>query len=179
MRMFLLYTLLLAAVCLAGCDDDNNGNAISSYITLHDKSVAVHAPGRPDADISPTGELNIANKSIALTDSERALLRHYHVTAFAVRDHGIATGKAGAATGMTAIRSVASNLANGTPDKIDSEVNASAVKVEAKVALICNDLADLRSTQETLANQLPAFRPYATIKADEAQRCRGEVHERR
>ena len=86
----------------------------------------------------------------------------------------------GAAVAGQAIRSVASGLASGDTDKIDAEVNASAARVEAKAALICDDLAEIQSTQQTLASQLEAFRPYALIKADEADKCRrGLKHHQR
>ncbi len=178
MRTLLFTTLFLAAACLTGCQAKEASTTIGSYITLHGDTVAVHAPNRPDAQITANGELTIANRPIAVTDSERDLLKHYHATALAVRKHGIATGIAGMATAGRAISSVASGLASGNTDKIDTEVNASAAKVEASAALICNDLAEIHATQESLAGQLEAFKPYALIKANEADDCRGHVEKR-
>lgn len=175
MRVFLPATLLLSAACLAGCHADEHSITISSYITLHGETVAVHAPDRPDALINANGELTIGNKPIAVTASEHELLKQYHVTAMAIRDHGIATGKAGIETAGRALGSVASGLASGNTDKIDAEVSASVAKVDASAALICTDLAQIHTTQESLASQLEAFRPYALIKADEARHCRNQV----
>ncbi|TAM62322.1 MAG: hypothetical protein EPN49_04610 [Rhodanobacter sp.] len=172
MRTHLLPLMLLAATCLAGCDDDGRHETIANYISIHDGSIAVHAPGRADADISAAGDLSIANASVPVTAAQRDLLKHYYGAALTLRDHGIATGKAGIATAGQALKSVASGLASGNPDKIDSEVNASAARVEAQAALVCNDLADLRTAQQALAAQLPAFQPYAQIKASEADDCR-------
>jgi hypothetical protein len=180
MRVYLLPMLILSAACLVGCHHDDGGNnfdTVTNYISIHDGSIAVHAPGHADADITAAGDLSIANKSIPVTPAQRDLLKHYYAAAMATRDHGIATGKAGMDTAGTALRSVASGLASGNTDKIDTEVNASAAKVEAQVALICNDLADIHATQETLASQLADFRPYALIKASEATDCqRGLKH---
>jgi len=172
MRIHLLPVMLLAAACLTGCDGSGHHDTISNYISIHDGSIAVHAPGRADADISAAGDLSIADTNVPVTATQRDLLRHYYDTALTLRDHGIATGKAGIATAGQALKSVASGLASGDTGKIDGEVNASAARVEAKAALVCNDLADLRTAQEALAAQLPAFRPYAQIKASEADRCR-------
>ena len=172
MRIHLLTIMLLAAAGLAGCDGSGHHDTISNVISIHDGSIAVHAPGRADADISAAGDLSIADTNVPVTAAQRDLLRHYYSTALTLRDHGIATGKAGIATAGQALKSVASGLASGNPDKIDSEVNASAARVEAQVALVCNDLADLRTVQEALAAQLPAFQPYAQIKASEADKCR-------
>lgn len=172
MRAYLLPIMLFSAASLLGCAGGDNDNSITNYISIHDGSVAVHAPHRADANITAAGKLSIAGQSITVTAPQRDLLKHYYATALALRDHGIATGAAGMATASQALSSVASGLASGQPDKIDAEVNASAAKIEAKVALICNDLADIRSTQEALASQLAAFQPYALIKDSEADECR-------
>jgi hypothetical protein len=172
MRAFPLSMMLLLAASLAACDNSDRHDTVTNYISIHEGSVSVHAPGRADADITAAGALSIADTSVAVTPAQRDLLRHYYSTALTLRDHGIATGKAGVATAGQALRSVASGLASGNTDKIDSEVNASAAKIEAKANLVCIDLADLQSTQNTLATQLPAFQPYALIKTHEAADCR-------
>lgn len=173
MRVLLLSTMLLAATCLTGCHDSDRRDSLTSHLSVDAQNVAVHAPGRPDAEISPTGDLTIAGQSIPVATAQRELLKHYHATALALRDQAITTGKAGIATAGQAISSVASGLANGQPDKIDAEVSASANKVDASAALVCNDLAEVRTTQEALARQLEAFRPYAVIEADEVEDCPG------
>ncbi|WP_449428724.1 hypothetical protein [Rhodanobacter umsongensis] len=173
MRAYLFPMMFVIATGMAGCNSSDRYDTITNYLSVHAGNVAVHAPGRGDADITAAGDLSIAGNNVAVNDAQRDLLKHYYMTAQAIRDHGIATGEAGAAVAGKALGSVASGLASGDTSKIDSEVNASAAKVEAQAALICNDLADLRSTQETLASQLPAFQPYALIKANEADDCRG------
>jgi hypothetical protein len=171
MSPYLLPLTFLIVVGIAGCSFNDNDDTVTDHISIHDGSIAVHAPGRADADITAAGDLSIAGTSIPVTTPERDLLSHYYTTALTLRDHGIATGKAGVATANKALSSVASGLASGNTDKIESEVNASAAKVEAQAVLVCNDLADLRTTQETLAGQLSAFQPYALIKAQEADDC--------
>ena len=182
MRAYLLPVLVLIAAGVAGCSSGTtttyiSGDSVTNYITIHNGIIAVHAPDRADADITATGDLSISGTSVTVTDAQRDLLKHYYSAAVALRDHGIATGNAGIATAGKAISSVASGLLSGNTDKIDGEVNASAAKVEAKVALICTDLAELRSNQETLAAQLPAFQPYAVIKADDADDCQHDVRD--
>jgi hypothetical protein len=179
MRTFLPLMMFLFAAGLAGCGSSSDHyDTIANYISIHAGRVAVHAPGHADADITSAGDLSIDGASITVTPAQRDLFKHYYDTALALRDHGIATGNAGIATAGKAIASVASGLASGTPDKIDSEVNASAAKVEAKATLVCNDLTELQSTQNTLASQLPAFQPYALIKSHDVDDCRGTVKHR-
>ena len=179
MRILPLLPVFLLAAGLIGCGHDSaHDDTIGNYLSIHDGSVAVHAPDRADANISVAGNLGIDGTSITVTPAQRDLLKHYYTTALTLRAHGIATGNAGIATAGKALASVATGLASGHPDKIDGEVNASAAKVEAKALLVCHDLAELQSTQNALATQLPAFQPYALIKNHEVDDCRGEVKER-
>jgi hypothetical protein len=171
MRAYFSPIMLLLAAGITGCNGSRS-DSILSYLSVHDGIVAVHAPGRTDADINAAGDLIIDGKNVKVNDPERTLLKRYYTSAIAIRDHGIATGEAGIATASNALTSVASGLASGNTDKIDTEVNASAAKVEAQASLVCTDLADLRSTQETLASQLTAFQPYALIKAKDPEVCR-------
>ena len=168
MRIPLIVSLLLSTACLAACHQDVS---IDNAISLTDGSIAVHAPGRPDADISAAGDLSIEGNNVAVTDAQRDLLKHYYTSALALRDHGIATGKAGAKVASTAISSVAKGLSSGNTSNIDSEVNASAAKVEAMAANICMDLQQIQVTQDALASQLDAFRPYAVIKGSKVDDC--------
>lgn len=175
MRTFTLVTILLLSTSLAGCSshsDRDRYDTVTNYLSIHDGSVAVHAPGRPDADISAAGDLSIKDTSVTVTPAQRELLKHYYDTALTLRAHGIAAGNAGIATAGKAISSVASGLASGDTDKIDRDVNASAAKVEAQANLVCHDLAELQSTQDKLASQLPTFKPYALIESHEADDCR-------
>ena len=171
MRIVTPACLLLLALSLTACDKSHYDVSIDNAIGLEDGHIAVHAPGQPDADITATGDLSIAGNAIAATPAQHDLLKSYYAAAMAIRDHGIATGKAGAQVASTALTSVAKGLASGHTDQIDGEVNASAAKVEAQAAKICEDLQQLGTLQNSLAAQLEAFRPYATIKPDEAEKC--------
>ena len=173
MRTFTLLTILLLSIGLVGCSSHSDRyDTVTNYLSIHDGSVSVHAPGRPDADISAAGDLSISGAGVTVTSGQRGLLKHYYDTALTLRTHGIAAGNAGIATAGKAISSVASGLASGDTDKIDRDVNASAARVEAQANLVCQDLAELQSTQDTLAAQIPAFKPYALIRSHEAEDCR-------
>jgi hypothetical protein len=162
------------ATLLAGCSmqfdfDDSTG---LHGISFHDGSIAVHARGAPNADITATGDLSIDGKAVALTPEQRTLLKQYYVQVMAVRDDGIATGKAGAAMAGHAIGSVASGLAHGDPDSIGPAIDARAKQVEAKAMAVCNDVQALQAQQNAIASALPAFRPYARIGARSVTNCK-------
>lgn len=172
MKHKLLFACLLLAPALAACSDTGvadsghlNGNW---HVAFDDGGLVINAPGKPDAHIDANGNLRIGDTPVMVTPMQRDSLKHYYAGATAVRDDGIATGKAGAALGLHAVGSVFGNLLSGTPDKIDKDMDARSKSVDASAQHLCDDLVQLKATQETIAAQLPAFRPYQVF--------RGEVH---
>jgi hypothetical protein len=169
---------------LAGCSGSSDhvsviglhdGSLINGHIGLNDDKATLHVDGLPDAVISAAGDLSIDDKPVSVDASQRSLLQTYYRNVAGIRDHGIETGKEGAATAGVALKSVASGLANGDTGQIDKQVNAQADKVRQSAMKICQDLADTQTTQNALALQLPAFKPYAGLVADSDVRdCRKE-----
>lgn len=164
----------LLAVTLAGCSGSGNNHlqlGFQHISVLDGSSIAVHARSGPDAIVSAAGALSIGGKDVPTTPAQEELLKQYFASVAALRADAIATGMAGVATAGTAIRSVVSGLANGTPDQIGPAVEARAATVEVQAAKVCNDLAEVRSKQEAVAVQLAAFRPYALIDAEQVSDC--------
>lgn len=153
---------LLLASALAACS--NHGSATANhYVSFVDQTVVVSVHGNPDAHVGANGDLSIGSNTIAVTPSQRTLLKRYYSEAVAVRDDGIETGKAGAAEGAHAVGSVFGNLIAGTPDKIDRDTSGRDKDVEAAAQRLCGDLLQLKTTQGDVAAQLPAFGPYAVF----------------
>jgi hypothetical protein len=168
-RFLLIPGLTLLA---AACTDHGIGQgSVFQHFDVVDGTVVVHSRTAPDATIDANGQFAIDGKTAPLSDAQHELFRHYRERVLALRHDAVETGKAGAATGVQAIASVASGLANGTPEKIDEEIQAKAAKVEAHAKQVCGDLADIRSIQQSLVTQLPAFAPYATIEASMVADC--------
>lgn len=165
-------SLTLIALATAGCGRDAGNTSVFSHISvLGSNEIAIHARSGPDATVSADGNLTIDGKTIVVTAPQRDLLKSYFAGAIALRNDAVATGAAGVATAGQAIGSVVSGLANGKPDEIGPAVEARAAKVEAQAKKICVDLSALRTTQDALASQLSAFRPYATIDTGEVAKC--------
>ena len=154
---------LTFAMLLSGCDINYDDSSVLGHISLGDGSIAVHARNAPDAIVNPAGDLSIDGKAVALTPDQRDLLKQYYAQVMAVRDDGIATGKAGAAMAGHAMGSVASGLAHGNPDSIGPAIEARAKEIKAKAMAVCNDVAALQAKQDAIANALPVFKPYALI----------------
>lgn len=167
-----LTCLILFGLAMAGCSNDvGNTSAFHHISVLNSTQIAIHAHSGPDAFVSVDGDLSIDGKTVAITPTQRELLRQYFAGAIALRDDALATAAAGMATASQAIGSVVTGLAGGKPDQIGPAIEARAAKVEAQAAKVCADLSALRAKQETIAGQLAAFRPYATIDAGQIGDC--------
>lgn len=170
-----IFALTLAVGLLAACSHGNGRDSVFQHLSIAGNGdVIAHARDGSSARISAAGDLEIAGQRIAVTPSQRELLRGYHAGALALRRDAIATGKAGMETGLHAIGAVAKGLASGNPDSIDSKVDGRAEKVDALAHTVCQDLARLYADQGRVATAVPAFSPYATIEPHEVSDCRGD-----
>lgn len=164
--------VLLASV-IAACSGGSGGQSVLPRISVVDDShVAVHARGAPDAIVSANGTLTIADRDVAVTAQQQEALKRYYAGVVAIHKDAIATGKAGLGTAGTALKSVVSGLSSGNPDRIGSEVEAQAAKVEAAAMNVCRDLSVIQTEQTAIAEQLAEFRPYAVIDARSVADCR-------
>lgn len=167
--------LTLGVALLAACSSggrDAGHTSVFQHLSIADNGdVIAHAHGGGDARVSAAGALAIAGKPVAVNPAQRQLLQGYHADALKLQKDGIATGAAGLSTGLHALGAVATGLANGDPDSIDSKVNARADKVEALARVVCEDFARLYADQGKVTAAIPAFAPYATIEAHDVSDC--------
>ncbi|WP_168171180.1 DUF2884 family protein [Rhodanobacter sp. B04] len=173
--------MLAMTALIAGCGKESgntnvlsfrSGSLVNGGITLRNDEVTLHVQSTPDAVINAAGDLSIDQRSTAVNAAQRALLQDYYRNVVAVNEDGIVTGKAGAAIAGQAIKSVVKGIASGNTDSIDKDINAKSQKVTQEALKICQDLTNIKTTQDSLAVQLAAFKPYAgIIKADNLTDC--------
>ncbi|MFK2875145.1 DUF2884 family protein [Dyella lipolytica] len=181
MKNVLTLGLLTACLLITACSGKSGNDVIvingstdmaNGHIRLNNDHVVLRVDGSPDATISANGDLQIDQQSVNINDAQRQLLQSYYQNAFAIRTDGIATGKAGAAVGAQALKSVATRLASGDPDKIQQDVDAKAKLVKEAARKICQDISGIQAVQNQLTPQLPAFKPYGNIMgAGDAKDC--------
>lgn len=172
--------VVIAGLCglVAACSNAQEWSSTTianGAITVRHERVTLHTSGAPEAVISATGDFTIDGKTITVTPDQREQLLRYYQGALAVRDHGIATGKAGVAVAGAAIAGIADAIRSGDSDQIDKHVSAKAELVEQKAMKICLDIAQIKAAQGTLATQLPAFKPYGSLVAADDDDCKTTV----
>jgi len=169
-----LATAAILTVTAAPSFAQESAPVVMSPFDVEKDNVRVHAKAAPDAVISPEGDLDIGDQTLAVTPLQRKLLKHYYSAVLAFRGHAYETGAAGADIAAEAIALAASAIAGEDTSEANRNVNAKAKKAEATATQICADLADIRVTQKSIAEQLPTFQPYATLSADNTGRCQGK-----
>lgn len=178
MNVTLRGVLAAAIVALLAACDAHDHSGFTAFGRAEGGRIVLHSRSAPDALLGADGSLSIDGQPVAVTPAQQALLRSLHEQVETLQHDAVATGKAGAATAAATMSAVAEGLSNHDPESIGPRVDAAAAKVEAGATKICTDLAALRATQQTLAAQLPAFAPYASINAGEVSDCNGTQRQR-
>lgn len=164
---------LAAGVLLAGCSHGsmNSTSIANGGIVLQGEEVALHGTGGAEARLDAAGDLAIGGRPVAVDATQRRLLQQYYQGARAVREHGIATGKAGAAIGAQALKSAATHVAGGDRAKADASLDAATRRVDEEASKICLDLRQIKAAQDRLAGSLAEFKPFAGILDAGDARC--------
>jgi len=172
--MFIRSNALAFAVVtlLAGCSHGSLGSTTiaNGGIVVHGADVVLHGTGGTEASLDATGNLVIGGHPATVTDAQRQQLQLYYRGALAVRQHGIATGKAGAAIGVQALKSAATKVTGGDDVHADASLDAATRQVDEEASKICLDMRQIKASQDRLAIQLPAFEPFSKI-VDDAGDC--------
>lgn len=157
---------------LAGCSHGSLGSTTiaNGGIVVHGGDVVLHGTDRTEARLDGTGNLVIGGHPVTVTEAQRQQLQLYYQGALAVRRHGIATGKAGAAIGVQALKSAAMHVTGGDDAHADASLDAATRQVDEEASKICVDMRQIKAAQDRLATQLPAFKPFVGI-VDDAGDC--------
>lgn len=176
MTIFSRYiALALVAAVLAACNPTPNiriaGDKPLKHLTIEDDRVGVRSPQGDMAWIEADGSLEIDGQPVVLDAPQRALTVRFYTEAHEIRDDGVAIGKSGAAMAGKSVRSVVRGLTGGNPDDIGPEIEAEARDLEAHAMRLCARVGTLQSVQDELAQVVPAFMPFATIRNTKTEAC--------
>ena len=160
------------AMVLCGC---NPGTTVvaddGSVINADGKGVTLRASGHPNARITAAGDLEIDGKAVAVDAAQRALLQTYHREMNAMAADGLAIGKQGAALAGKALTETIKGAIKGNADDVESKIEGQAKQIEQQAMQLCKRLVKVKASQDALAAQLPAFKPYATMEQSDVDDC--------
>jgi hypothetical protein len=151
---------VLIAAMLAACSPGIN--TFGNSITFDSNGIVVHAAGHPSAHVDRNGVLSIDGKVIAVTPEQRQLLQRYYQQAHATMESGKAMGKQGVQVATHSIGAAIRSIFQGNSSSLDERMDAQSQHIEAAATKLCADVKALRTTQNAIAAELPAFAPYAS-----------------
>ncbi|MBA0449711.1 hypothetical protein [Stenotrophomonas maltophilia] len=134
-------------------------------------NIKISADAQPRAEITPDGHLLIAGKEIPANDTQRRHLQTYRGYVVAIAMDGMDVGLAGAKLGASAAGEALKGIFSGDSEGVEKRINAEAEKIEAQAKRICDRLPAMLASQQALARELPAFRPYATMDQSDVDDC--------
>lgn len=134
-------------------------------------NIKISADKQPRAEITPDGRLLIAGKEVAANDVQRRHLQEYRGHVVAVAMAGMDVGLAGAKLGANAAGEALKGIFSGDSEGVEKRINAEAAKIEAQAKRICDRLPAMLASQQALARELPAFKPYATMDQSDVDNC--------
>ena len=147
--------LVMCGALITGCDMDADTTMENGAIVLKGKHVVLSPDQQHEASIDASGNLTIDDKTVSVTPAQQALLMAYYMNVVDVHNTGINMAKAGGKMAIQAIAHASSGNDDKTKDATEQLVDLSMT--------ICKDTAGIKTVQDQLAAQLPAFKPYAGI----------------
>lgn len=128
----------------------------------------------PKGEITPQGDLLIGGEPTTIDAKQRALLLDYRKRIVEIAETGMTIGVQGADLAGKAIGDVIGSVFSGNTDEVEKKIEAEAKGIEKSADRLCALLPGLLSSQEALAQSLPAFKPYATMTQKDVDECRTE-----
>jgi hypothetical protein len=168
----ILLLVVLVAIGSAGCTDPGDRIASNRIISIDEGRVEIRSADASTAVVTDDGQLRLDGKPITVNASQQALLRQYHAAVLQLRADGAAVGSAGVKVAGKAIGGAISGLLGGDPDQIEAGVEAEARRIEASVAILCDQLDEVHTTGKRVAAMLPQFEPYASVELGDCREHR-------
>lgn len=156
--------IMLLATCfaLAACDmPDFNYSGKNGKITAKGNLLTLHVSNAPDATIGSAGDFSIDGKAMPLSSPQRGLLMLYYQGVMDIREQAAGMGKAGALAGAKALQNSVGEKSN--PDEKKKAGDDASSETHQLSLKMCQDESNLKTVQDQLDAQIPAFKPYGDI----------------
>ena len=162
-----------AGLLLAGCGNGGHSTSIADGgIVVRGGEVTLHGNGGIEGRLDAAGDLAVDGHTVAIDPAQREQLKQYYRAALAVREHGLATGMAGASVAVDSLKSAATKVVGGDGRQADARLEAAASRIRQEASKICLDMQQIKAAQDRLATSLAAFRPFSGIIGNDGTGCR-------
>ncbi|MGY3264748.1 DUF2884 family protein [Lysobacter sp. HA35] len=145
-----------------------------AHAKLSTENVKLTENGR-HAEITPKGDLIIDGKTIAVNAEQRQLLLEHRAHILEIASAGIEIGKQGAHLAGHAVSEAISGIFSGNTDRIEKSVEAQSQEMKRAAASLCDKLPAMYASQQRVAQAVPEFAPFATMKSTEQDKCHDDL----
>ncbi len=168
--------LVMLTACASFRTADNELDTAARQVATQDMTLTADATKVPNAAITPQGDFLIAGKPAVLTPTQREELLTYRAQYIAIAQQAIAIGHECVDVGRRAVvPMVFAALFGASDETIDARMNERLAGVRKDTAKLCDRLPRFKRTQDQLAADLPAFKPYATLTPRKVDECRDDA----
>lgn len=176
--------LLLSTLLLTGCLPDAeieqslaeaNAEIDQAARLIAQENMQLEADGRPDAEITPEGDLLIGGKAVALSAGQRTLLAEHRTQLVGIATEGVQIGRQGVDLAGKAMKSALFAVLTGNEARFERKMEAEAAEIEASAIKLCDRLPALLASQNAAAEAVPEFKPYARVEQSDIAECARDV----
>lgn len=157
--------------------DGGNLSLDGLHFGKDDKREREHRKHQPKGEITPNGDLLVGGKAVPVDAGQRRQLLDYRAQVIGIAKAGIDAGEHAAMlaielTNVSMFRLIVGGLTGSLERRVEASVQRD---IQPAVLQICRQLPQLRDSQQTLAANVPEFRPYATLDEGDVEDCESDV----
>jgi len=173
-RHLLAAALPLAVVCLFAArpaaaahisinlDDEDNGISVVD----HDVVIDSHDDDA-EATVEPDGTLRVDGRRVRVAERDRQALVLYNQSIRRIEDRAVDIGIQGAGLAVHAVAEALVAVASGDPHRAEHRVRNHAENLKDNARRLCAEVRAVEQLQDTIADHVDEFRPFAVIHLDE------------
>jgi hypothetical protein len=155
---------------------DHAMDKASAKLATGNVNISSNDDNAPKAEITPQGNFLVAGKPVTLNATQRNEMLAYRAQLLEIARQGIAIGKQGAKLGVNAAGEAIAGVFSGESEQqVRQRVEAQASGIRQAAAKICDQLPAMMKSQQTLAADVPAFKPYANLTPGKIEDCRKDA----
>ena len=141
-------------------------------VRMDGDDVVITARDHSEARVTPTGDLYIEDRQVAVSADQRKLLRSYDLGIRNIERRGLQVGR-DAQHMVSGIMSVvvADLFSDDADGRIDRDARRVAEPIKQEALALCKDVQAERQVQAAIVAELPAFTPYAVIDTQPDHDC--------
>lgn len=158
---------LVALLTAANASATHVSLSTGGNVEFDGDQVVITPKAGPPAEISPAGEFTIDGRRIAVSEKDRILFGRYNQSMHRIVAEAKDIGLEGASLGLSALGQALAAIFTGDGEAVERKMKAKAEPLKERGRELCREVKGLQRIQHDLAADVPEFRPYATLDADE------------